>query len=140
MAIAGPSFIAKGDIYPCRFVKQDDSNDHAVLQAGANAKIIGVSQQGTREAPIPSVSTALAAAANESLRVHGMGEECLLELGGTVAAGDDLKADANGKGVVIANGTTTQEVGATALSSGVSGDKIRVMVALRGEGQTALLS
>ena len=131
MSFATPSYIAKGDVYTCRFVKSDGTNDFAVVQATANDVVRGISQEGNREAPIPSVTSSLAAQDGESLKVYGETQECLLELGGTVAAGDRLKSDANGKGVNIATtGTTEQNIGAVALEGGASGAKIRVQVAI----------
>ena len=136
----GPQLIAGGNIPASHFVKPDLGTDFSVVVADANAKIQGISQVGSREAPIPSVTTPYAAADGEQLRIHGDGEVCLLVLGGTVAAFDDLKSDASGHGVVITGGTTTQEIGAVALQAGVSGDHILVQVRLRSEGQTAVSS
>lgn len=128
MPSANPSYVAGGDIAPSRFVKAG-STDFEVLQATANAQILGIAQEGTREAPIPSVSTNLAASDTETLSVYGLTEECLLELGGTVTVGARLKSDANGKGVAAATtGTTAQEYGAIALEGGASGELIRVQV------------
>jgi len=139
MAIS-PNFIAGGNISPSRFVRQDDTADFQVLEADANSKLAGISMEGTREAPIPSVSTALAAQSGEPLQVYGDTEECLLELGGTVRPGEDLKSDADGKGVTIAAGATVQEIGAVALENGVDGELIRVQVSLRSEGSVAAQS
>jgi len=135
-----PQYIAGGNITAGRFVTFSPTADFTVTQAGANVKIAGISMVGTREAPIPSVTTPYAAQSGESLRVHGDTEVCHLTLGGTVEPGDDLKSDADGKGVKIAGGTTTQEIGATSLQGGVSGDSILVQVSLRAEGQTAAIS
>jgi len=142
MARDNPQLIAGGNISPSRFVKWDLSGggDFTVIQATDNTKIAGISMEGTREAPIPSVSTAYAAQSGESFKVYGDGEICLLELGGTVVAGDDLSSDANGKGTAITGGTSTQEIGATALEGGASGELILVQVRLRSEGQTAVSS
>ena len=129
MSIANPSYLAKGDIIPSRFVKQDGTNDFAVIQATANDRTAGVAQDGTREAPIPSVATNLAAKTGETLRVHGDGEDALLELGGTVTPGDRLKSDSVGRGVVIATtGSVNQNTAAVSLEGGVSGELIRVQV------------
>ena len=135
-----PQFIAGGNIIPSRFVKWDLGSDHSVVQATANTKIQGVSQSGSREAPIPGVTPVYAAANGEQLRVHGDGEVCLLTAGATVAAGDDLKSDSTGRGVVVTAGTTTQEIGAQALQSGAVNELILVQVRLRSEGQTVISS
>jgi hypothetical protein len=136
-----PQLVAGGNISASRFVSPDLGTDFSVVQASAaNQRVIGISQSGTREAPIPAVTTPYAAQDGEQLRVHGEGEVCLLTLGATVAAFDQLKTDANGKGVVITAGTTTQEIGAVALQSGDADELILVQVTLRSEGQTAISS
>ena len=126
-----PNFHANGNISPARFVRMDTTtpDNMSVLQAGANAGIIGVSTVAGREAPIPAVSTMYAAQAGDQINVHGLNEFCLLEAGGTVACGDELIADSDGKGVARAtSGTTIQMVGAIALEAGSSGNLIRVQV------------
>ena|ERR1700752_5024045 len=129
MSSLGGRGLAGGDIYPCRFVKQSAAADHNFLQAGANEPVIGISQVGTNTAPIPNVTSDKAATAGQQLRIHSEPEECLLELGGTVVAGDRLKADADGKGVAIASsGTTPQNCGAVAQQGGDSGNKIMVTI------------
>lgn len=131
MSSVGSPALAGGDIYPCRFVKQSAVEDYNVLQAGANEPIKGISQAGTNTAPIPGVTSDKAAVSGGQLRVHSPPETCLLELGGTVAAGDLLKSDADGKGVAIAtSGTTPQRYGARAQQAGVSGVKIQVEVVI----------
>lgn len=140
MTFNSPQLVAGGNITASRFVKWDLGSDHSVVQATANAKIIGVSQSGTREAPIPAVTTPYAAQDGEQLRVHGETEICLLTAGATVVAGDDLKSDSTGRGVVITAGTTTQEVGALALQGGAVNELILVQVTRRSEGQTAISS
>ena len=129
-SIGTPAF-AGGDIYPCRFVKQSAAADFNVLQATANDPIKGISQAGTNLPPIPEVTSDKAAVAGQQLRIHTPPEGCLLELGGTVAAGDRLKADNDGKGVAIAtSGTTPQRYGAVAQQGGDAGEKIRVEVVI----------
>lgn len=133
-----PSFTAEGDIRPSRFVKIGAA-DFACLEADANNETLGIAHEGTEEAPIPSVSTNLAASSGGQLRVYGEGEECLLELGsGGATLGGKLKSDADGKGVDIATtGTTIQYYGAVALEAGSAGDLIRVIVQ-RGSVRPAL--
>jgi len=135
-----PNYVASGNITSSRFVSPVSGSDFTVAQAIANSKIAGIAHEGSREAPIPSVTTPYAAADGESLVIYGQGEVCKLVLGGTVENGDDLKSDADGKGVIITDSTTTQEIGATALEGGITGDHIRVQVQLRAEGQTAYAS
>jgi hypothetical protein len=54
----------------------------------------------------------------------------LLTLGGTVAVGDHIKSDANGKGVkaTLTSGALVDGVNALALEAGVSGDVIEVLI------------
>ena len=122
--------MANGDIRPARFVElQNDSGVAKAIEANANEKVIGISQDGTNTAPIPGITSTNAAESGQTLRVHVEGEETLLELGGTVAAAAFVKSDGDGKGVAaLTTGTVTQEIGAVALESGVSGDLIRVKV------------
>lgn len=125
-----PTRVAKGNIYPCRFVKLDSSNDFGALQCGANDAPIGISHDGTN---LPSVSGLITATYHavdgQPVRMHGEGDVGLLELGDTVADNDRLKADADGKGVPIATtGTTIQNVGARALQAGAADQKILVQL------------
>lgn len=122
---------AGGNISPSRFVMFDTSNDFTGLQATANARTIGVSQRGTRNAPISDVAdSGYAAISGDTIQLYGPGDNgVLLELGDTVVRGGLLKADANGKGVPIATtGTTIQQIGARALQSGSSGERIQVEI------------
>lgn len=124
-----PNLVAAGNIYPSRFVKSYASGDNAVVQAGANEAICGISNEAGRSAPIPEVSTNYAAISGDALQVYGLGDTCLLELGDTVTRGNLLKGDADGKGVPIASsGTTLQQYGARALKSGVVGEKVLVQI------------
>lgn len=139
MAGQTPNFLAGGDIRVMRFVKQDTSADNQVLEADTNERVIGISQEGGREAPLPSVTTNYAAQSGEPIHVYGPGEQCLLTLGsGGCAAGDRLKSDTDGNGVSIATtGVTKQFAGARALSAGNAGEAIRVLVEIW-EGFVAL--
>lgn len=123
-----PQLVAGGDIYPCRFVKLSAAADFTVLQADANAEVIGIAQEGSRKPPLSDLITDMKAAeAGDSVKMFTDGDVCLLEAGGTVTRGDLLKADANGKGITVASsGTTIQNYGAVALQSGAAGEKILV--------------
>ena len=138
--------VANGNISPCRFVSMATDADPASSQANSfkviediivAQPIVGVSQEGTDFFPSSDTvhyqTNAYAAVAGENIKVFGPGEQCLVELGDTVHAGKMLKANAttNGKAVEVDMAGTTatpQFVGAIALQSGVSGEKIRVLV------------
>lgn len=129
------SLVATGDVYPCRFVKLATTADNAGLAAGANDRTIGISGTGTNAAPGTAADTGyLAKLSNlaglpDTIPAFGPGRKCLLELGGTVARGDYIKSGAAGVGITSAtSGPTLQYVGAVALQSGISGDKILVLV------------
>ena len=116
--------VAGGDIRTCRFVKLSASANNTVLEADANEAVIGISTDATRDAPQEG-SSALAAADTEVVSITPFnGDPCLLEIGsGGCAAGDILKSDADGKGVVCAStGTTVQNIGAIALSAYAAGE------------------
>ena len=97
------SYIARGTILPSRFVKRDTATDMGILQAVAGDLSVGVSYEGTRYAPLPGI-TAQAALTGESCLVYTEGMPCEVVAGGTIAAGDKLKPDANGKAVVAGVG------------------------------------
>src|SRR5574341_14624 len=117
--------IANGNIAPSRFIKIDTTNEGRVLQAGAGDRVIGISQAGTRRSDYVA-NDGFAAKVNEPIRYFNEKDEesIPLELGGTVARGDRVKSDANGKGVTA--GTDKDQYGAIAIVSGVSGEIIPV--------------
>jgi len=121
--------IAGGTIGVCRFVKLSAAANFTGLQAGDNEAIIGVSTQAQQDAPT-SGSDANAALTGDQISVHPIGSVCVLEAGsGGFVRGDELKSDANGKGVPRAtSGTTNQNVGAIALESAAAGERARVLV------------
>lgn len=119
---------ANGNIYPSRFVKLDGSVNNAVLQAGANDVIFGVSQEGTRTAPIPDAS-AYAAIQYENVRVYTAMQTCRLQLGATVTTERRLKSDADGKGTPVVGGTNSHENwGAMAVEAGSANEFAEVLV------------
>lgn len=132
------SFRANGTIRRARFVKVDTSDDHSILEADANERILGISQVGPRVAPTPEISDAdriVAAVATEQCMVHLPGEttqDTLLEAGsGGWTAGAYLKSDADGKGVLIdETAGNKEEVGARAMTSAAEGElgKVTVMI------------
>jgi hypothetical protein len=124
--------IANGTIAPARFVKQDTTTNNAFLQAGSGDKVVGISQKGTRRTPYSGLDDGNAAIAGEPLHVFGPPETAPLELGGTVAAGDLLKPDTNGKGITA--GSDGDFYGALSPQAGGSGDiiEVQVMLGMRG--------
>lgn len=125
--VGNPSFVAGGDIRPCRFVTQDPSNDYKVLESNANDRPIGISQEGYRAPNLPDqTAQTLAAQDGDQVTIYGEGEICLLEINDTIVAGNLLKPDANGLGVLAE--TDGDATGAEALESGAANDKIRVIV------------
>lgn len=123
------TFISGGNIRVCRFVEPgantDGTTDFTVTEAnGANDKVWGIAQGGTRAAPLDGV-TAYAAISGDPIEVFMPGEECLLELGGTVADGAYLATTNAGLGVTA---STDETYCARALEAGISGDRIRVRV------------
>lgn len=126
------TYVANGNISPCRFTKVDSSIAKGVVQAGANDAVNGISQEAWASAPVPANTTGYAGTAGLPMGVYTLGSICLLELGtGGATAGGYLKADASGKGVAVATtGTTKQSFGAQALETGLAGEFIRVRVVI----------
>jgi hypothetical protein len=121
------SKVANGNVSPARFVYLDSSADGKVLQASAaTQKLFGISQAGTRRAPYSGLDDGYAAIAGENLQVYGLGEQCMLELAGTVAPGDRLTATSGGKGIKTT--TNLDEYGAIAQAAGSSGQLVPVLV------------
>jgi len=115
-----------GDISPSRFVKLDPSNTGMVLQAGSNESVFGISSPTTRRMALTGWDDGLAGKLGDgAMNIIGPGDdEGLLEIAGTIAHGDYIKSDANGKGV--SSSTDKDKAGAQALQAGVSGQLIRV--------------
>lgn len=126
-----PNWIAGGNINPSRFVKVDttSSEPYQVLQSSTNEQIVGVSQEGTRQAPGLPGSTTYAGEDTYTLHVFGPGEVALIELGGSVTQGDYLVSDVNGKATTASlTGGSIRRIGGIALENGSSGEKIRMLI------------
>lgn len=124
MGYGADSYVANGDINPMRFVKLVAGSDYKVVQCDATSVPIGVSGTSTER-----FDSTLHATATHTCRVYGKTEFPLLELGGTVSAGDYLVSDINGKGITASlTATGHQDFGARARSNGNAGEFIRVEV------------
>jgi len=130
MPTINPNFISGGNITQRRFVTQQTDADNTVEQSASGDLPIGISGLGTKYAPIPEVTNTYLAESGDPVLVHGLGEQCWLEAGGTITAGDLLKPDASAKGVTASAG---DKYGARALTSGASGEYIWVFVERGGE-------
>lgn len=109
------TFDAGGTIAPFRMVKHGADDDSVVQAAAVSDKILGVSNLlGADSGDRPDVIT------------FGHAQ---IELGGTVGRGDELTADANGKGVNSAPSAGVNNwILGRARVSGVAGDIIPVFV------------
>jgi hypothetical protein len=127
MPLNNMSYVAGEDLAPCRFVKRSTTEDNTVVYADDGAAaIVGITFNGTRAAPIPSVSEALCAADGEGVRVFGPGDRAEVELGETITAANlNLTATTDGKAVAATSGNF---VGAIAERAGSSGERVWVQV------------
>ena len=121
------SLKANGTIRPSVFVTLDTAGDEQVVQSTTGDLPFGVSQEGMKRTPgLTGSDNTVAAEAGDLLRIYGLGDDCLLYCGGTVTAADFLKP--TGGGLAITATVGTDKIGAQALQSGTSGQKIRVRV------------
>lgn len=125
MAARQASLKAGGTIRPSRFITL--SGVHTASESNANDDaIVGITSEATRTASTPDITDANHALVGEPIEYFAWGEECLIELGtGGCTAGNFLEPDADGKGIVAAQGDTA---GALALETGAAGNKVRVLV------------
>lgn len=124
MSLESVSFTASGNIAPMRFVGLVSGADYKVFQAVAATNPVGISQVA-----LEKWDSAYAATDGHSIRVFGLGEYPLLELGGTVSTGDYVGPDANGKGVSVSlTATAHDDIGGVALRNGQAGEFIPVQV------------
>ena len=128
--MASSSKKANGNINVSTFVKFDPNNDNQILQSTATSdNMFGVSGSGPRVFPLTLGSTTLydgfAAIAGEDCEVFGIGEVCLLRVGGTVSPGNYLTADSSGRGIAASTGN---HYGAQAEEAGTIDQLIRVRV------------
>jgi hypothetical protein len=127
MPLNNMSYVAGHDILSCRFVKRSASVDNAVVYAtdGA-AAIVGITFNGTKDAPIPLNTTNWLAETGDPVRVYGPGDRCEVELGETITAANlNLTATADGKAVAANSGDFVAAIAERAASSG---EKVWVQV------------
>jgi hypothetical protein len=125
--------MANGDIAPCRFVKRvttaGQANDGRVLEATALAdKVLGISQEGTRNVPYSSLNDGLAAKTGENVKVFQPGDLCLLELVSGVTRGDRITVDSAGSTGKGRTALTAEPSWAVAEATGGAGEKCLVRV------------
>jgi len=119
MPLLNPNYVAGEDLYPKRFVTRATDEGNAVLHADdATAPVVGVTHNGTREAPIPSVATAYAALDGEPVRVHGMGDTCEVETGEALTDGCEVMAGTAGVAMVATAGNYVSGICQKAVDSG----------------------
>lgn len=119
-----PSFVAEEDLETSRFVVAGVEPYTIVKPTDGSDSIVGVTHEGSREAPIPGI-TPKAALTGESVRVYGDGEVCEVEAGGTVAAGNLVMSDANARAIAATAGNFT---GGRALNDAVNLGRLRIQV------------
>lgn len=108
--MARGSYVAGGTILPYSFVKLSTTATGQVLQCGSGDNVFGVAQQGTRNAPFPSLDDGNAALVTENIRVftaEDPAEECLLKVDAAYNPGQLLKPGTNGIGTAT---TTTKDI------------------------------
>ena len=122
-----PSYVASEDILPAKFVNIVAGTDHQIEACDADDVADGVIHESTQDAALPGVAAADLPAANSgtSCRVYGLGESCEVEAGGTIAAGDYLKPDADANAVAA---TTGDEYSAKARAGAADGEKCQVYI------------
>lgn len=121
------SRMANGNIRPARAVMLDTSDDFRVIEATAGAKCVGICTMAERLPP--HLSDGFVAIAGEPVKFFGNGaKDVPAQLGGSVTAGDRLKATTAGK-LITADGDGDEYV-AVANQSGADGDFIAVDVTI----------
>jgi hypothetical protein len=120
--------ITGGAIATSVFVMRSAGNNDTVIQATANAPIIGVSQVGSHDPPGTTGASANAATgANQFIQFFINGDVCSLTVGAAgVSAGDYVRSDANGAAVT---GSLNQDnIGAWALETAPGGSIVKAVV------------
>lgn len=129
------SYAPNGNISPNRFVKADTTTTGGyVVQAGAGDPVLGVSQPGTRQAPLSGLDDTYAGVAGgPHVEVATPGDRTWLQTGGAVTWGDYLKSDSSGRGVTASS--DGDWYGARALQTGTAADQlveVEIIIGMRG--------
>lgn len=118
---------ASADVNPCRFIAFTAEN--VGTQCAADADAVGVSAEFTEREPNDIIATTpwgVHATTGKPISYYVPGQICNLELGGTVSATNLIKASTAGVGIAVTG--TAYYVLARAITSGVSGEKIPVLL------------
>lgn len=126
MALHNPSYVAGEDIGPSLVVKMNGDDFEVVKSADGDSLPVGISHEGTREAPIPGV-TAKTAASGEPIRIYGEGEVCEGIAGASITAGNLLMADSSS---YVIPATTGKYYVGRALRDAASGERVQLQVML----------
>jgi len=122
-----PSYVAGADLATSIFVKFAATGVSNTVHPAADgdAPMMGVTNEGSREAPIPSI-TPLAAKSGETCAVYGLGETCEIKVGASaIDAGDFLMADSDGKATPA---TTGKYYGAVALADAAASSRVKAQI------------
>ena len=130
-----PQLMATGNILPSTFVMVDTTTLNCCLQATANARTIGVSQEGTADTQLTNYgnyTAVYAAQGTESapvgIKLYGLGDVCELITTNGVTAGDMIESDSSGKGITYTSDAGPRNIGAIALETTTAGEQCRVQV------------
>ena len=127
IGLTAPSWVANGNISPCRFVTPSSTNQGKCVQTTAATQLpVGISGEYTRNQPGSAADDGYAAVAGEEVNVHPPGTICNLTLGGTVGTNALIVSHTDGTGVAWASSTTAQWIAAMCIVGGVAGDKVPV--------------
>ena len=117
-----PNLVAGGTIRPYRLVKCSTAADNTGLEADANERCIGVAGGDTKQ-----FDSANHAESGDGITLQP-GAVVLVEAGGSITRGAQVKSDGDGKCVTLAtSGTTVQEAAGICLESAASGTIVRIL-------------
>ncbi len=129
-----PGQVAGGTIAPKRFVKMSTSADNTVLQATANDRCDGVSQQGQRDAPgLTGSDAVVAAAAGDQIDTYTPGDLCYVVAGASGCTRSVwVKSDSAGKATPVTtlagsgSSATLQNAAGIVVRGGASGEDVLI--------------